>query len=247
MPFNYYGFSDIGKRLKVMEDYFDGFIINNNVLFVCVADGLGAKKGTDVASVIAIDEFRKYMEKNLQTDNVNEIEKHAKNAIYMINRIIYNYRRIDKENYGNFATTFTAIAINSRKEIVIIHLGNTRLYLFRSGNLVQMTKDDTEAMKLLEQRKITEKDYPMHPDRNVLTKYLGMPEVEPFITKGVLQKEDIIILMTNGIYEMLDNEKMTQIILNTESSKQACEWFIQGANEMGGLDNSAIVISYINF
>ncbi|QUH21991.1 PP2C family protein-serine/threonine phosphatase [Alkaliphilus sp. B6464] len=247
MAFNYYGFSDIGKQLSVMEDFFDGFILNNNVLFICVADGLGAKKGTDVASVIAIDEFKKYMEKNLQSDNISEIEKHSKIALYLANRMIYNYRRIDEEKFGNFTTTFTAIAINNRKEIVIMHVGNTRVYLFRGGNLVQMTKDDTEAMTLLEQRKIKETDYSMHPDRNVLTKFLGMPDMDPFITKGVLQQEDIILLSTNGIYEMLDNEKITQILVNTESSKQACEWLIEGANEVGGVDNSAVVISYINF
>ena len=81
----------------------------------------------------------------------------------------------------------------------------------------------------------------------MLTKYLGMPEVEPFISKGALQTNDVVLLVTNGVYEMLNNEQIEQIFMNTESSKQACEWIVEGANEVGGVDNIAVVISYINF
>lgn len=97
MLFNFYGSSEIGKVAKVMEDSFNGFIVNDNVLFVCIADGLGAKKGTDVASMIAIDEFKNYMMANLKTDKIEDIEKESKIAMYLINRMIYNYQRISPE------------------------------------------------------------------------------------------------------------------------------------------------------
>lgn len=247
MGFNYYGHSDIGKKLEVMEDAFTGFIVNNNVLFVCVADGLGAQKGMDIASLLAVEEFKKYMMTNLKSDKIDDIEKEVRTALYMINRMIFNYQRISPEQYGHFSTTFTAVAINLRKEIVISHIGNSRLYLFRQGKLFQMTKDDTLAQQLLEKREIQEIEYPMHPDRGVLLKYLGMPEIDPFITKGALLTNDVVLLVTNGVYEMLSTEKIEQIFMNTETSQQACEWIIEGANEMGGIDNSAAVISYINF
>ncbi len=247
MGFNYYGASDIGKKQEVMEDAFTGFIVNDKVLFVCIADGLGAKRGTDVASLLAVEEFRKYMLANLKSDKIEDIEREIKTALYMINRMIYNYQRINPELYGNFSSTFTAVAINLRKEILITHIGNTRFYLFRQGKLFQMTKDDTVAQKLLEKREIQENEYPMHPDRGVLIKFLGMPEVEPYITKGSLLTNDVVLLVTNGVYEMLTPDKIEQIIMNTETSQQACEWIIEGANEMGGIDNSAVVISYINF
>lgn len=247
MGLNYYGTSDVGKKLEVMEDAFTGFTVNDNVLFVCIADGLGAQKGTDVASYIAVEEFKKYMLANLKSDKIEDIEKEVKTALYMINRMIFNYQRISPELYGKFSSTFTAVAINLRKEILITHIGNSRFYLYRQGKLFQMTKDDTVAQQLLEKREIQENEYPLHPDRGVLIKYLGMSEIEPSITKGALLTNDVVLLVTNGVYEMLSTDKIEQIFMNTETSQQACEWIIQGANEMGGIDNSAVVISYINF
>jgi len=247
MGFNYYGHSDIGKKQEIMEDAFTGFVVNDNVLFVCIADGLGAKKGTDVASFLAIEEFKKYMLTNLKSNKIEDIEKEIRTALYMINRMIFNYQRISPELYGNFSSTFTAVAINLRKEILITHIGNSRFYLFREGKLFQMTKDDTVAQQLLEKREIQENEYSMHPDRGVLVKFLGMPDIEPFITKGTLLPNDVVLLTTNGVYEMLSADKIEQIFMNTETSQQACEWIIEGANEMGGIDNSAVVVSYINF
>jgi len=247
MNFNYFGLSDIGKQMPIMEDYFDGFEIRDDLLCICLADGMGSAQGLDVASLVAVSEFKKYMLTNSKTDNILEVEDHVRKAIYMINRIIYSYQRIAPEKYNRFATTLTLMVINKRREIVTANIGNSRFYLLRGDQLVKMTKDDTEAMKLLEKQEITEIEYAKHPDRNVLTKYLGQPEIEPFIFRGALLQEDIILLMTNGVFEMIPDEKIKQIIQNTETSKQACEWLINGANEMGGFDNSAVVISYINF
>lgn len=247
MGFNYYGHSDIGKELDVMEDAFFGFIVNDKVLFVCIADGLGARKGSDVASYVAVEEFKKYMTTHLKGDTQEEIEQEMRKALYMINRMIFNYQRVSPEAYGNFSSTFTAVAINLRKEIVLAHIGNSRFYLYRQGKLFQMTKDDTLAQQLLEKKEIEENEYPLHPDRGVLIKYLGMPEIDPFISKGILLTNDVVLLVTNGVYEMLTNENIEQIFMNTETSKQACEWIVEGANEMGGLDNIAVILSYINF
>jgi serine/threonine protein phosphatase PrpC len=245
--FNYYGFSDIGKKKKHMEDAFSGFILNENVLFICIADGLGSQKGLDVASMIAIEEFRNYMTANLKSDKIEDIEKEAKTAMYLMNRIIFAYQKMDPELYGNFSSTFTAVAINKRKEILIMHVGNTRLYLFRQGELFQMTNDDTIAQQLLEKKEITEQEYALHPDRGVLTKFLGMAEINPFITKGTLVTDDVLLLVSNGVYEMLPLDKIKQIFTNTKTSQEACEWIIEGSNDIGGVDNSAVVISYINW
>lgn len=247
MPFNYFGFSDIGKQMPLMEDYFEGFYIGDDLMCLAVADGMGSQKGLDIASLVAVNEFKRYMLANAKTDNMSDVESHVKNALYIVNRILFGYRRIAPEKYANMASTITLMVINKRREVVIAHVGNTRLYLYRGGKLVSMTKDDTEGMKLVEKQEISPEEYKGHPDRNVLTKYLGMQEMEPFIFKGTLLSEDIVLIMTNGIFEMLGDERIKQVLENTESSKQACEWLVEGANEMGGYDNSAVVISYINF
>ncbi|MFW6015307.1 MAG: PP2C family protein-serine/threonine phosphatase [bacterium] len=247
MALNYFGKSDIGKVQKVMDDAFVGFTVNDNILFIAVADGLGAKKGLDSASAVAMQEFKKYMTEHIISDDISHIESEMKKCLYMINRIIYNYQRIYPEVYNNFSTTFTVVALNYKKEIVIAHTGNSRFLLFRQGEMYAMTRDDTIAQDLVDNNEIQAVEYPQHPDRNKLTKSLGMNNFEPFTTRGNLMTNDVIVLVTNGIFELLSNEKLAQIIMNTESTEEAVEWIIDGANDLGGFDNMASVISFIDF
>lgn len=242
----YIGRSDIGKKAAINEDHFQGFN-HANVLFMCIADGMGSKKGLDIASIIVIDEVKKYIVNNLKDDNTENIEKVIQEAIYLANRIIYTYRRISEENYGNFYSTITITAIKSNKEYITFNIGNTRQYIFRQGIMNLITKDNTEGWLLLENGDLTEEEYKSHPDRTVLTKALGMPNVIPDIYKGNLELEDVVVLMSNGIYDLLTMNQISDIFFNTLNSDQACEYMIDGANELGGFDNSCVIMSYIDF
>lgn len=246
--FNFYGKNDLGKVAKINEDYFEAFTCaNGKVQFLVVADGLGAKEGTDISSLVAVTEFKRYVSKYLLSDLTSEIEKVIEEGLYLTNRIIYNYSRINPELYSGFATTITIVAINGKKEMVVGHIGNTRLYMLREGELYQITTDDTIAQKEFEEGKIREEDLIMHPDRNTLTKALGAPNVDPFIRTATILSNDLLILMSNGVFQMLTKEQMRDIIINTNNSKEACENLIEGANQMGGVDNSVVLLSYINF
>lgn len=247
VPFNYYGITDRGKVKELNEDFFLG-LIYKNVLFLIVADGLGGKEGADFASVIAVNEIRRHIETNLESDRVEHLKSIIKSGMFWANRILLAYKKANDQVYGGFGTSLTMCAVNKDKDIVIGHAGNTRLYLLRNNNLVTMTKDHTEAQRLFEQSKITKEELRTHPERAVLTKALGAwGNIDFDISSGKLTSRDILLLCSDGIYNMLDENEIQSIILEAGESKTACEWLVEGANKRGGIDNIVVLMSYIGF
>lgn len=246
MEFNYFGSTHIGKIKKINEDSFNAFVVKDT-LFLIVADGIGSIEGFDIPSIIAVHEFKNYIEKNCSLLTKDTLKKHIEEGMYWINRILLAYKKAN-DKYNGLGTTFTVCAITKDDRIVVGHVGNTRLYLLRGQNMVQMTKDHTEAQALYEQKKIQKEELIDHPNRAVLTKAIGVWENVDFdVFAGEVQKEDILLLCSDGIFNLLSEEEINSIILEAGNSKQASEWLIKGANERGGIDNEVALLSYINF
>lgn len=247
MPFNFYGQSDKGKVRPFNDDVFGGFI-HKDVLFLMLADSVGTQEGADAASAVALHEMNTFISKHLETDNVEHLKKTIQQGMFWTNRVILAYRRANEQVYGGAATALTVCAVTKNKDIVVGHVGNTRLYLLRLNTpLTQMTKDHTEAQALLEQGKITKEEVRIHPGRGVLTRAIGAyDDPQPDIFSGKLQQSDILVLLTDGIYNLLTDSEIEKIIIEAGESKRACEWLIEGMNQRGGIDNGAAVISYIN-
>lgn len=246
--FNFFGIIDKGKIPTISEDNMEGFtLLNDNVLCMCVADGLGSIIGSQIASVVVVKEMQKFLNKFLINDTTEHMKYILNLGFYTVNRIIENFQRINPEMFASFTSTLTIVLINKRKEMVVGHVGNSRLYLLRDKNIIQLTNDDTIANELLSRGEIKENEYVTHPDRGILTKYMGKYDLEPFVDNGTVQKEDLILLCTNGLFEMLTDDQIKEIVYATGNSKDACESFVGNANALGGVDNIAAIISYIDF
>lgn len=245
--FNYFGKTDPGKTKESNEDAFNGFV-HNDTLFLVVADGMGTSKGADSAAIIAVSEVQRHIETHMTHSDPEALTALVKGSMQMTNRVIMAYRRANDTLYGNIATTLTICAVNQSKDIVIGHAGNSRLYLFRKGNFVQMTKDHTEAQELFKQGKINRDELRLHPERFTLTNALGIAEgFEPETVGGKLAQHDILFLATDGVFNLLNEEEMKAVILESGNSESSANWMIEGANTRGGTDNSTALFSYINF
>lgn len=246
--FNHYGIINIGKVAKINEDYLNGvYLLNNKVLCMGIADGMGSVLGGQISSVIAIDEILNYLNLFLKNDDIDSMKYALKMGIYMVNRIICNYSFLNPELYNSFFSTLTIALINTKKEMVIGHIGNTRLYILRNNEMVLLTRDDTEGRDLVDNNEITESMYKKHPRRNILTKYLGLNDMEPFIENYQLETNDFIILMTNGVFDLMSEEEIRDLIFEKQNSQEFCEGIIDTCNELGGIDNIGIMISFIDF
>ena len=241
MDIAYSGFSDIGTVANIMEDFIEIFDMNN-IKFMCIADGLGGKKGSLIASNLAIYELKDYLEKAGYFD-FNSLDAHMNYFVNLINKILIAFQTANPNVYSSFSTTLTVVAIDYYGQAKIYHIGNTRAYLIRNGEFHQLTRDDTVAQELAEKGEIYYSDILSHPARGHLTKVIGTDNCVLSITNGQFMKDDAIMLMTNGVYEALSINDLRELItaFMDVPLEELAKNIIKSANEVSGIDNSAII------
>lgn len=233
--------SDIGKARESNQDYYYVSQPSPNVGLYIVADGMGGYNGGDIASNLAVNSAKNYIETNFSKipHNKEELQKLIKNAIEYANMIVYEKSKENEELEGMGTTIEIVLAYNNR--VYIGHIGDSRIYRIRKNVIRKLTVDDSYVQKLVKDGTITKEEAVNHPKKNMLTKALGCtPFVEPEITvKGFLQ-DDIIVITSDGLTNMVSEEKIYESI--TTNIEQASEELIKNANDAGGLDNITVVI-----
>lgn len=233
--------SDIGKARETNQDYYYVSQPSSNVGLYIVADGMGGYNGGDIASNLAVNSAKNYIETNFSkiSHNKEELQKLIKNAIEYANMIVYEKSKENEELEGMGTTIEIVLAYNNR--VYIGHIGDSRIYRIRKNFIRKLTVDDSYVQKLVKDGTITKEEAVNHPKKNMLTKALGCtPFVEPKITvKGFLQ-DDIIVITSDGLTNMVSDEEIIAIIKN--DIEKASDELIKKANNAGGLDNITVVI-----
>lgn len=203
-------------------------------------------KGGEIASSLATTAAKKYIEENFNKMNSTpeEIQILVRKAMEYANDVVL---RKSKENQEleQMGTTLEICLIYGHK-MYIGHIGDSRIYRIRKNIIRRITTDHSYVETLVKDGTITREEAFYHPKKNMLIKALGcMEKIEPDITvKGFLE-EDIILMCSDGLTNMLQEEEIYSIIKEDENI--ACDRLIQRANELGGYDNiSVIVISNNN-
>jgi len=196
--------------------------------------------GGEVASRLAVETAKKYIE-----DNFNKIE-HDKEAILNLikdtmeyaNNVVYEKSKTEKELQG-MGTTLDICFIYNNK-VYIGHVGDSRVYRIRKGMLRKLTKDHSYVQQLVEDGKITREEANHHPKKNMLTKALGCTDyVEPDIRARNIEKQDILLMCSDGLTNMVEEELIYKII--QENPEIAPEKLIDLANQAGGYDNITVI------
>lgn len=234
--------SDIGKAREMNQDYYYISPKDNKINIYILADGMGGYKGGEIASKLATISAKNYIESNFDDTikNKEELLKLVKSAIEYANMVVYEKSKEDKELESMGTTLEVCLIYNNRAYIG--HVGDSRTYRIRSGILRKLTTDHSYVQKLVKDGTITKEEAINHPKKNMLTKALGCTLfVEPDVTVKGFVKDDIILICSDGLTNMVKEEKIYEII------KQDCEnaptKLVEIANENGGYDNiTAIVI-----
>lgn len=241
-----YALSDIGKQRETNQDAFE---IRNigSLYFYVVADGMGGHLGGEVASSLSISSFFEYLEiyinkENFSNSNVGAaLYKAVEEANY---KVFLN--SIENREYSNMGTTFTSICIDGQNAH-ICHVGDSRIYLFRSGVLLQKTNDHTYANELFLAGEITETEAEESIKKHILTRALGTEfdiEIDSYFL--TLKKEDKILICSDGLSNMVKNSEIKEILERENDIKTATESLINLANFHGGNDNITAILININ-
>lgn len=215
----------------------DPAVRQNMGFLAVVADGMGGHASGEVASSTAVDvmteEYYKF-HKNPQ--------KALKKAASKANEAIWNLAGTHKK-LKNMGTTCTAVVLVNR-DIIVSHIGDSRAYLFKKGELIQLSKDHTYVQSLLDAGKITPFEARNHPEKNVLTKSLGTSKnrsSDLFLSRYRFDEDDKILLCSDGLYEYFSNDELAGF-LNGSDLNDISQRLAESVLDRGAHDNFSLLL-----
>ena len=233
--------TDIGKAREKNQDYYYVSEENDEPKIYILADGMGGYKGGEVASKLATDSVKKYIQSNFDSmiKDKESILKLIASAVEYANMVVYEKSKETQELEGMGTTLEVCLIYNNKAYIG--HVGDSRVYRIRNEVIRKLTKDHSYVQQLIEDKKITREEAKTHPKKNKITRALGCtPYVEPDLRARNFEKGDIFILCSDGLTNMVDEKQIYEII--KEDIQMAAERLVDEANQAGGYDNITVII-----
>jgi protein phosphatase len=225
------GLTDPGRVRRRNEDAF----VCDPPLFA-VADGMGGAQAGEVASRLAAAAFQDFHEADLL-----EAEPRLRSIIQEANRRIYA-RAANDPHASGMGTTVTAALVTGDR-VAVGHVGDSRAYLLRDGNLEQLTNDHSLVADLVRSGRLTPEEAESHPQRSVITRALGTDsavDVDSFSVEA--RPGDVFLLCSDGLTTMLAPDAVRAILLETTGLPEAARSLVAQANRNGGEDNITVVL-----
>jgi serine/threonine protein phosphatase PrpC len=208
-----------------------------------VADGMGGHAAGEIASAIATESvgsaLRQATDGGLREDALEEVMRQSFHNAHMS---IVNYSAIKPETKG-MGTTMTALVVCDDGTFRLGHIGDSRAYVLRHGELEQVTRDHTWVQREVDAGRITERGARRHHLSHVLTRALGADSLDhPDVFSGTLLPGDIVLLASDGLTGMLTDRMIRRVLTRPAGLADLVAALIVGANERGGRDNITAVL-----
>ena len=217
------------------------FVLLPDKVYV-VADGVGGGNAGEIASRTAVSEIANYIVSHplAEKDNKYAIVNYLQDCLDKANRKIYELSHTYEENSG-MATTVVIVYAAAGKAY-ITNVGDSRAYLYRSGQLAQLTEDHTYVNTLVKAGILSPEQAELDERKNVITKALGADKsVEPDFFQVEIQKDDRFLICTDGLYDEVGDREMIEVLEQYASMSEVCAELIQRANRNGGHDNITVI------
>ncbi len=243
-----FGLSDVGRQRQHNEDY---YLVDEAMKLFVVADGMGGHAAGEVASKIAVETIAELVsapdeEEGTWPHPYDEQYRRSTNrliaALTLANSRVLEAMRKDARLRG-MGTTVVATLVH--KDIVsFAHVGDSRAYLIRGGNISRMTNDHSWVFEQVEAGLLTEAEAEKHPLRNVITRALGGAlSIVPDARELSGEPDDIYLLCSDGLTGMISEIGILELISsNCDDLEAACQSLIAVANGNGGIDNITAVL-----
>lgn len=243
--------TDVGCVRKNNEDAY-GFSRRLGLFVVC--DGMGGMAAGEVASKMAIDTMRDYFTKAAsnghyeavgnRVDGASERGNALASAIHTANEAIYAAATEAGESRRGMGSTIVAVLADRKQPVFsIAHVGDSRIYLVRHGEMQQLTNDHSLVMEQVRRGMITREEAERSDMANIIIRALGPePEVEPDVDEQLAFPGDTLLLATDGLTKLVDDDRIHSIIESARSLQHAVDGLVQAARDEGGDDNITCVL-----
>jgi PPM family protein phosphatase len=224
------GVTDVGR---VRDGNEDDFLDQANRLgLVAVADGMGGHRAGEVASATALEALRAGVASG----------EELRDAIEGANEAVLEKSESDQELHG-MGTTLTAGMLGTDGQLVVGHVGDSRAYLVRDGELTQITNDHSLVEEMVRGGELTPEQAEVHPQRSIITRALGIdPQVDVDVYPLELRPGDRILFCSDGLTTMVRQDEIASIFAREPDPKRAAQLLVDAANAAGGEDNITAVI-----
>ena len=235
--------TDPGCQREINEDQIflhrpnDPDVLKKKGILIVVADGMGGHSAGEVASGMAVEIIDR-----VYFDDAHDPASALKSALEEANFEIHK-ASLGQEGLRGMGTTCTALVLQNGSAISA-HVGDSRLYLVRGGQIYLMTEDHSEVMEMVKRGLISLEEARHHPDKNVILRAIGShAEVqvstwaEPFPTR----EGDRFLLCSDGLYDLVEDDEIKRAVEQAEP-EAACESLVALAKERGGHDNISVAV-----
>jgi serine/threonine protein phosphatase PrpC len=243
-----FGLTHVGRQRQHNED---AFLVENDAHLFLVADGMGGHAAGEIASRIAVDSISEFILHTKEDDGTwpHAYDEHYRRstnrlmaALRMANTRVLEAMRKDARLRGMGTTVVAALA--DEEMVSVAHVGDSRAYLIRDGQLSRITNDHSWVFEQVQAGMLTEAEAEKHPLRNVITRALGGAlQVTPDASEIIAKPGDVVLLCSDGLTGMVPESEILRIVTAADGDlEQACRQLIDAANERGGLDNVTAVL-----
>lgn len=245
-----FGLTDVGRRRKLNEDSFD---VDDALGLYVVCDGMGGHNAGEVASRMALETIKGFVEKSEKEKEITwpygldvNLSFHGNRlttAIKLANRRVFKAAD-SQEEYTGMGTTVVA-ALVAGNVLTAGWAGDSRCYLFRANALSQVSRDDSWVTAAWSEGILTKEEIERHPLKNVITKAVGAKEtIDPQAVEQVLEDGDLSLVCSDGLHSMISDEKIESILKETASGslESIAQALVNGALEAGGKDNVSVIV-----
>jgi protein phosphatase len=244
------GQTHVGMKRNHNEDNL--LLLPEERLFV-VADGMGGHSSGEIASKIAVDQMAEFFRMTSQDHEITWPYKMDKTRNYDENRLatgikLANVRIYQKassdQKYKGMGTTIVSVYFANDHQVLVGHVGDSRVYFLRDGVLKQITEDHSLLNDYLKAKKLTPEEIEAFPHKNVIVRALGMKDTVTVDLNTIEPKpNDVYLLCSDGLSGMVPDEQIRDILLRQHDLHKAAAMLIDAANANGGNDNVTCVLA----
>ncbi|MBO5059689.1 MAG: Stp1/IreP family PP2C-type Ser/Thr phosphatase [Clostridia bacterium] len=227
--------SDMGRVRKINEDSYFSYQ-NENLVGGMVADGMGGYKAGEVASRMTTMIVKDHIIRKFNPDmDYVELGEMIRRAFIEANSEIYEYSRHHEEAAGMGTTA--SMAFVYRNKLIVVHVGDSRVYTISEDSINQVTTDHSFVQELLRRGRITSDDAKNHPQKNLITRAIG---TEPSIKVDVSIRDyngEVVFISSDGLTNLVSDAQIMSIINENEDLQEGVDALVLLANKKGGNDN----------
>lgn len=234
-----FSITNVGRKRKLNQDFVYtserpvGCLPN---LFI-VADGMGGHKAGDYASKMTVETIVEEVENSKETERTRVLE----DAIRSANRLV-RARAQESADLEGMGTTVVAATCEGNS-LCVANVGDSRLYVANHREIRQITKDHSWVAEMVRRGGMGKEEARNHPDRNIITRAVGADEdVRADFFTVQLKEGDLILMCTDGLTNMLEDEEIRMILDGARDMVEKAEDLVDAANERGGRDNISVIL-----